>query len=483
MLAPLSMTTPTTHLVNSDRAHQSASDAEYQARLLRAIPGGAHTYSRGSDQFPSNAPSIFTHGEGVYAYTPDGRRYLDFAMALGAVNIGYGEPCIVNAALQGMKQGNGLSRPSMIELEAAEKLIELVPSIDMVKFTKNGSTAVTAAVKLARAFTGRELVARCAQHPFFSYDDWFIGSTPVTRGITRGTISETLTFNYNDIESLERLLTQHKGKFAAVVLEPATLVCPNVCGQGPCQGPITGCCSAKACTARAPNCKNFLHEVRELCDRHGVVMVLDEMISGFRWDLRGAQHLLDVRPDITTFGKAMANGFSVACVGGRRDIMQLGAIEFAGTERVFLLSTTHGAEMCGLSAFLATVEFMQKNNVCEHLWNWGARFVQIFNRAAQGVGVSNRIKAGGPACKPGFLTLDEKGQPCMALRTLFMQEMLKHNILMPQVVVAYRHGEAELQLVERALAETMPVIAKALRDGLENYIEGPLVKPVFRKLN
>lgn len=470
------------HAESAD-AKRPASDAEYQARLLRAIPGGAHTYSRGHDQFPDNAPAIFARGEGVYAYTPDGRRYLDFAMALGAVNIGYGEPAIVSAATKGMNLGNGLSRPSMIELEAAERLIDLVPSIDMVKFTKNGSTAVTAAVKLARAFTGRELVARCSQHPFFSYDDWFIGSTPVTRGITRSTISETLTFNYNDIASLEKLFEQHKGKIAAVVLEPASMVCPKVVGQPAFVGPMQECWTESSCTARDTGKKHFLHEVRELCDKHGVVMVLDEMITGFRWHLGGAQHVLDVRPDITTFGKAMANGFSVACVGGRRDIMQLGSIEFAGTERVFLLSTTHGAEMSGLAAFLATVDFMEKNNVCAHFWNWGERFVKVFNRAAESAGVSKRIYAGGPACKPGFVTLDEKGQPCMKLRTLFMQEMLKHNILMPQVVVAYRHGDAELKLVEHALADAMPVIARALKEGFEKYIHGPLVQPVFRKLN
>ena len=478
----MSTQTKNTRAESAD-AKRPATDAEYQARLLRAIPGGAHTYSRGHDQFPDNAPAIFSRGEGVYAYTPDGRRYLDFAMALGAVGIGYGEKSIVEAANKGMTLGNGLSRPSMIELEAAERLIDLVPSIDMVKFTKNGSTAVTAAVKLARAFTGRELVARCSQHPFFSYDDWFIGSTPVTRGITRSTISETLTFNYNDIASLEKLFEQHKGKVAAVVLEPATMVCPNVNGQPLPHGGIQGCCSANPCTARAPRCRHFLHDVRELCDKHGVVMVLDEMITGFRWHLGGAQHVLDVRPDITTFGKAMANGFSVACVGGRRDIMQLGSIEFAGTERVFLLSTTHGAEMSGLAAFLATVDFMEKNEVCAHFWNWGERFVKAFNRESQSAGVSKRIYAGGPACKPGFVTLDDKGLPCMKLRTLFMQEMLKHNILMPQVVVAYRHGDAELKLVEHALADAMPVIAKALHEGFEKYIHGPLVQPVFRKLN
>lgn len=457
--------------------------SDWQSRLQRAIPGGAHTYSRGADQFPANAPAIFTHGEGVYAFDPQGRKYLDFAMALGATCIGYGEPQIVEAAMRGMQMGNGLSRPSVIELEAAERLIGLVPSIDMVKFTKNGSTAVTAAVKLARAFTGRELVARCSQHPFFSYDDWFIGSTAVKRGITRSTIQETIFFDYNDIASVERLLVLHKDKVAALVLEPATMIRPCVVGQACEKGPLSDVHTLRGWQERAPGTKHFVHQVRELCDKHGVVLVLDEMITGFRWSLGGAQEVLDVRADITTFGKAMANGFSVASVGGRRDIMQLGSIEFEGTERVFLLSTTHGAEMSSLAAFLATVDFLEQHDVCAHLWQWGERFIHVFNRAAKAAGVYERVRAGGPGCKPGYVTLDAAGQTCMAMRTLFMQEMLRHNILMPQVVVAYRHGDAELALVEQALAQVMPVMARGAKQGAEGLIEGPPVKPVFRKWN
>ena len=150
----------------------------YQKRLLKAIPGGAHTYSRGYDQYPSNAPQILTHGKGAYIYDPQGNKYLDYGMSLRAVNIGYSEDEIDAAAIEQIKNGNNLTRPSMIELEAAELLVDLIDSVDMVKFTKNGSTAVSAAVKLARAYTGRDLVARCAEQPFFSYDDWFIGSTP-----------------------------------------------------------------------------------------------------------------------------------------------------------------------------------------------------------------------------------------------------------------------------------------------------------------
>ena len=305
-----------------------------QQRLLKSIPGGAHTYSRGYDQFPSNAPEILTKGKGAYSYDQKGKKYLDYGMALRAVNIGYSEKDINNAAIKEINNGNNLTRPSSIELEAAELLIREIDSVDMVKFTKNGSTAVSAAVKLARAYTGKDLVARCSQHPFFSYDDWFIGSTDIKKGIPKDIQKLTKHFNYNDIKSLKKLIKSCPNKIACVVLEPATHVCPATTNS-------TGdCCGKIKCERSVKNTKkNYLTEVQDLCKKHGIVFILDEMITGFRWSMKGAQHLYGVSPDLCTFGKAMANGFSVSCVAGKRKIMQLGSIEFTGKERTFLLST------------------------------------------------------------------------------------------------------------------------------------------------
>lgn len=428
----------------------------YQDRLLKAIPGGAHTYSRGYDQYPANAPQILTRGKGCQVYCPDGKAYLDYGMALRAVNIGYAEDEIDEAAIAQIRNGNNLTRPSLIELEAAELLVDLIDSVDMVKFTKNGSTAVSAAVKLARAYTGRELIARCADHPFFSYDDWFIGSTPLTRGIPRDTQDKTKLFRYNDIASLEALLAQHPGEFACVVLEPAAVEAPK---------------------------NDFLHKVQALCQREGIVFILDEMITGFRWHMKGAQHLYGIRPDLCTFGKAMANGYSVACIAGRREIMELGSIEFAGRERVFLLSTTHGAEMLGLGAFVATMNFMQKHNVVQHLWAYGKALLQLLESKAQEHGVAHSFKAGGFACSPYYLTLDEQGANSLELRTLFSQEMIRQGVLMPWIALSYRHGEAELAATARALDSALPIYRKALENGVENYLEGMVIKPVFRRFN
>jgi glutamate-1-semialdehyde 2,1-aminomutase len=428
----------------------------YQDRLQKVIPGGAHTYSRGADQFPANAPQVLARGKGAYVYDDSNRRFLDYGMALRAVNVGYAEEQIDEAAIREIRNGNNLTRPSLIELEAAERLVGLIDSVEMVKFTKNGSTSVSAAVKLARAFTGRELVARCADHPFFSYDDWFIGSTPLTKGIPATAIEQTKLFRFNDIASLEALFDRYPGQIACAVLEPAAIQHP---GEG------------------------FLQGVQALCRKNGALLVLDEMITGFRWHLKGAQHYYGVQPDLCTFGKAMANGYSVSCVAGRREVMQLGSIEFPGQERVFLLSTTHGAEMAGMGAFVATVQFLEREPVIEHLWQYGRRLIDLMNRIAAEVGVEASFKAGGIACSPYYQTLDRQGQPSLELRTLFAQEMIRHGVLMPWLALSYRHGEEELALTERALRAALPVYRQGLERGCEGLLEGPAIKPVFRRFN
>ena len=438
--------------------------SNYKERLLKAIPGGAHTYSRGYDQYPESAPQILSRGKGAYCYDDKGTKYLDYGMSLRAVNLGYANDEVDMAAFEQMRNGNNLTRASLIELQAAELLIDLIDSVDMVKFTKNGSTAVSAAVKLARAYTNRNLVARCAEHPFFSYDDWFIGSTPITKGIPEDTIKQTKMFSYNDINSLKALIEQHPDQFACVVLEPSTMdhPAPSVEVEG----------------------ETYLHDVQRLCKKHGIVFILDEMITGFRWHIKGAQHYYNIQPDLCTFGKAMSNGFSVAAVAGKREIMQLGSIEFTGSERLFLLSTTHGAEMCGLGAFVKTVEYIQKNDAIEHLWDYGQKLIDLMNRKAKEAGVESYFQAGGVPCSPWYMTYGPDGQADLAFRTLFSQEMLKNGVLIPWIALSHSHGEKELEMTEKALEAALNVYKKAIDAGsTEGYLKGDVIKPVFRSIN
>jgi glutamate-1-semialdehyde 2,1-aminomutase len=428
----------------------------YQERLLKVIPGGAHTYSRGYDQFPSNAPQILRNGSGAYVYDADNNKFLDYGMALRAVNIGYAHTDINQAALKQIEYGNNLTRASIVELEAAELLVDLIDSVDMVKFTKNGSTATTAAIKLSRAYTGKNIVARCADHPFFSYDDWFIGSTASNFGVLQNDISNTKMFTYNNINSLEKLFREFPNQIACVILEPAVTAHPR---------------------------DNFLHKVKKLCHKNGAVFILDEMITGFRWHLKGAQHYYNIEPDLCTFGKAMANGFSVAAIAGKREIMQLGSIEFEGTERLFMLSTTHGGEMSGLGAFIETMKYMQENKVVEHLWDYGAKLITLINDLAKEYNIEKNFIADGIECSPYYLTFDKNGKNSLALRTLFSQEMIKNGVLIPWIALSYAHGEKELEITKHALQKTFEVYKKAVDEGYEKYLIGDIIKPVFRKYN
>lgn len=427
----------------------------YKQRLEKVIPGGAHTYSRGSDQYPNNAPQILEKGKGAYVWDPEGKRYLDFGMALRAITLGYSNKEVDKAAFKQIQYGNNLTRPSSIELEAAELICDLIPWMEMVKFAKNGSTVTTAAIKLSRAYTGKKIVARCLQHPFFSFDDWFIGDTPMDSGIVEEEKKNTVNFNYNDIASVEQLFEKYKDEIACVILEPATTEEPK---------------------------DNFLHKVKELCHKNGAIFILDEMITGFRWHLQGACKYYNIEPDLVTFGKGMANGFSVAALGGKKEIMELGGLNHE-KERVFLISTTHGAEMSGLGAFVETVKQYKKLDVCNQIEQTGKALIDGFNQIAKDLEIERYFEMVGTPFSPNYLTKDASKTLSLPFRTLFSQEMIKNGVLMPWVAISYAHKEEEIKIALEAGKKALMVYKKALQEGIANYLQGDVIKPVFRKFN
>lgn len=449
---------------------------KFTDRLLKAIPGGAHTYSRGYDQFPYNSPEILAKGKGAYVFDNNGNKFLDFSMGLRSVNIGYAEKFVNDGAIAEIHNGNNLSKPSLIELKAAEQVISLIKSVDMVKFTKNGSSAVTAAVKLSRAYTNKKIILRCSDHPFFSYDDWFIGSTVVSKGIPKEISKLTLQFKYNDIDSLKKVVKKYKNKVAAILLEPATTVCPI---------PKKECCGMTSCKFNFKKEDNFLKQVRKLCSENNIVMILDEMITGFRWSLGGAQEFYGVTPDISTFGKAMANGFSLACVGGKKEIMELGSIEFKGRERVFLLSTTHGAEMASLGAFVKTIQFLKEKKVINKNWETGKKIISNFNSISKSSGLEDYVFASGFGCSPVFNTLDAQHNISASFRTLLLESMINCGVMLPNgwFSFCYRHSDKEISKFSRALEKCLFIYKKAIKNGVKQYLKGDVVKPVFRKFN
>lgn len=422
-------------------------------RFHRLIPGGAHTYAKADDQYPEGMAPIIERGLGCRVWDVDGNEFIEYGAGLRAVSLGHAYPPVVAAARRELERGSNFVRPARIELECAEALLERLPNAEMVKFCKDGSDATSGALKLARAHTGRDLVAICGSHPFFSVDDWFIGASGMPGGIPQATRDLTVKFTYNDLASLESLFDAHPGKIAAVILE------------------------AEKETAPAPG---FLEGVRALCDRHGSVFVLDEMITGFRWHDGGAQAYYGIRPDLSTFGKALGNGFSVSALVGKRDLMQLGGFDHE-RERVFLLSTTHGAETHGLAAALATMKVYREQPVVQTLWARGERLAEGLRRAAESAGVAQQVPILGKPCCLVFGSRDGAGQPSQPFRTLLMQEIIRRGVLATSLVVNYSHTERDIDLTIDAFAEAFVVYRKALDEGIEKYLCGRPVKPAIRR--
>lgn len=422
-----------------------------QRRAHDLIPGGAHTYAKGDDQFPEVAPPFIARGEGCHVWDLDDNEYIEYGMGLRAVGLGHAFPGVIDAVRNELARGCNFTRPSPREVEAAEVFLGCVSGADMVKFAKNGSDATTAAVKIARAHTGRDLVAVCDQ-AFFSTDDWFIGSTPMPAGIPRAIRDLSLKFRFNDSASLRDLFSSYPGQIACVILEAETAIAPQA---------------------------GFLAEVRTLCDQNGALLVLDEMITGFRWDIGGAQRVYDVVPDLSTFGKAMANGFPLAALAGNRDMMERGGLRHQ-SERVFLLSTTHGAETYSLVAAMATMRVYQDEPVIETLHARGERLRAGVEAVARHYGVQGHLRVLGRASNLVFATKGADGFPSQDYRTLFMQELIKGGVLAPSFVVSYSHTEDDIDRTIDAVESAAAVYARALNDGPHNFIEGRSVKPVFR---
>ncbi len=425
---------------------------EARRRLHLLIPGGAHTYAKGDDQYPEDLAPVIDHGQGCRVWDVDGNSYIEYGMGNRAVTLGHAHPAVIAAAERAMRRGVNFVRPTALEAEAAAALLDLLPHAEMVKFAKNGSDVTTAAVRLARAATGRDLVAICADQPFFSVDDWFIGATPMAAGIPQAVRDLTVGFRYNDLSTLEALFAVHPGAIACVVMEAATAVEPE---------------------------PGFLAGVQALCRQHGAVFVLDEIITGFRWDLHGAQAVYGLEPDLATFSKALGNGFSVAALAGRRDLMELGGLH-GGHDRVFLLSTTFGAESHGLAVAMEVMRIYREEGVVEYLYGAGERLRKGLAEVARSHGVEANFQPRGRPCNLVYATLDASGSPSQPLRTLFLQETIARGLLAPSFVISLAHGEAEVDQTVEAVEGALAVYRRALEDGVEAYLRGRPVRPVMR---
>lgn len=426
-----------------------------QARLHELVPGGAHTFAKASDQFPEGMAPVLVRGSGARVWDVDGNSFVEYGMGMRAVTLGHAYKPVLDAVRDTLDDGISFTRPTTMELAAAEDFLEMVPTAEMVKFAKNGSDATSAAVRLARAYTGRELVAHCHDQPYFSSHDWFVGALPINSGVPAGVRNLSRSFGYNDLDSVRQLFAENEGQIACLILEAATALAEPVPG--------------------------FLEGLRELCTQHGTVLIFDEMITGFRWSQHGAQSIYGVTPDLSTWGKALGNGFPIAALAGRREFMELGGLR-TDRERVFLLSSTNGADTASLAAFRAVVKAYAETDPVATMERQGRRLADGVNEAAAEAGIGDYLSVvGRPSCEV-FRTLDADGKPSQLMRTLFLQETMLRGVLGQSYVISAAHTDADVDQTIDAARGAMATYRKALETKRpEDLFTGRPVAPAHRR--
>lgn len=417
-------------------------------RAVEVIPCGTQTLSKAPDQFVRGVtPKYLSSGRGSHVWDVDGNEYIDYPMALGPVLLGYDYGPVSEAVIKRVREGSTFTLMHPLEVEVAELITDVVPSAEMVRFGKNGADVTSAAVKAARAATGRDHIAYSGYH---GCQDWYAVTTSRNKGIP-GVFGEFMhPFEYNDMESLERVFAENPGKIACVIME--------VPGDDP---------------EEDPDGKNFLQRVKKLARENGALFIMDEIVTGFRYAVGGAQAHYGVTPDLACFGKGMANGFPISAVAGRREFMK----EF---EEVFF-SMTYSGDTLGLAAAKATITELLEKPVIDHIWDMGRVLHNGINSAAEDLGVGLRII--GQPCRGGILATNEKGEEDFTLKSLFLQETVKRGVLFGgPVFISYSHTVEDIERTVQAATEALEVMKKAVRSGRpETFLEGEPVGTVFRK--
>ncbi|MCM8811718.1 MAG: aminotransferase class III-fold pyridoxal phosphate-dependent enzyme [Candidatus Omnitrophica bacterium] len=418
---------------------------ELKRRAEKLIPSCSQTFSKGPSQFVQGiAPVYLERGSGCTVWDVDGNSYLDYCMALGAVLLGYGDSRVSQAVSVQMKQGTVFTLSHPLEVELSETLRRLIPCAEMVRFGKNGSDVTSAAVRLARGFTGREMIACCGYH---GWQDWYIGATTRNRGVPEPVARLTKTFKYNDLGSLEELFRQYPGKIAAVIMEPVGLVEPK---------------------------PGFLEGVQKLARKNEALLVFDEMVTGFRFGTGGAQQYFGVTPDMACFGKGMANGMAVSAIVGRRDVMEL-------FDEIFF-SFTFAGETASLAAALATLQALEEPGVLEGIWARGRQIQEGYNLLAESYGLKGETECVGLPPRTGISFHPD--ETALAMKTFVQQECIKRGYLFTGAHnLCAAHNEQAVESVLRIYRTVLELLAARIRDGaLLCSLEGPVIQPVFRKM-
>ncbi len=426
-------------------ALQLSESRAWLERSLKVIPGAAQTFSKKHTQYvQGSAPVFLQSGAGCRVVDVDGNSYLDYVQGLLPNILGYAHPEVNAAVADQLSKGNSFSLPHPLEVKLAERLVEIIPCAEMVRFGKNGSDATAGAVRLARAVTGRDRIACCGYH---GWQDWYIGSTTRNAGVPECVRSLTHTFRYNDCGSLEKLFREHPGEFAAVILEPFNF-----------EEPQTG----------------FLSEIRDLTKQNGAVLIFDEICSGFHFGLGGAQKLFGVTPDMACFGKAMANGFPISCVVGRADIMR-------SFDEIFF-SFTFAGEVASMAAAMKVLDILESSDGLQQIQASGKVLQDGLKVMIEEAGLQERIRCLGRPQWSLLKFLDGHDNEDLILKNLFQQEAVKRGVLVISTHnMTTAHDGSAVQETLEVYAEVLKTLAGWVEDpNPARFLEGKMSQPVFR---
>lgn len=416
-------------------------------RAKAAIPAAASTYSKSYRYFCEGvAPAFLDRGQGSHVWDVDGNEYIDYVLALGPVIIGYNDERINQAVIAQMKKGMSFSLTTEHELALAEKLIEIIPCAEMVKFVKNGSDATTAAVRLARSFTGRERVLCCGYH---GWQDWYVGTTQNNVGVPKCVKDLTIPFTYNDIEELEALFSKHKNEVAAVIMEPMSL-------EIPLQG--------------------YLARVRELTHLNGALLIFDEVVTGFRMGLGGAQKYFNVTPDMASFGKAMGNGMAISALVGRRDVLKF-------IEQGAFVSTTFGGETLAIAAALKTIEVLENEDPFNRFTILGTQLMGGMKKIVKRIEIFDYIKFVGMPYHFALRFKETKKMSSFDLLSVFQQEAIHWGVLMSGVHnFCLTHSSDDIEATLEAYAKAFQSVKEAIDAGsVKGILRGGKFSPIFKR--
>ncbi len=435
------------------------------SKAKKIIPSGSQTFSKGVTQFVEGfAPKYLHSGKGANVWDVDGNKYLDYVMGCQPLILGYADPDVNQAVIKQLKLGSTFSLMNKLELDVTELLINTIPCAESARFGKNGADVTTIAVRIARAVTGRNHIAYCGYH---GWHDWYIANTDLNSGIPDFNKKLAHSFNYNDLSSLENIFKKNPNKIACVIMEPLTILEPA------CYGPKN--CKNKKCNNFCQ--KNFLSEVKKMAHHYGALLIFDEIITGFRFSLGGAQELTGVTPDLATFAKAISNAVPLSAVVGKKEYM-------SELKKTFF-SFTYGGDCIGLAAAKACIPKLKRENVAGHLNIVGKELKKGFNDLASIHNLNEFIECIGYPCRTVISFNGQGKYNDLEIKSYFQQELLRRGVLWAAYhSLSWSHKSKQIKKTLQAFDEIMGLFKKIHTNSLNlrNKIEGIPVRPVFRKV-